>query len=921
MSAGNDKRKDFADPTEGSMMDLRRRAEEEAAAMQAQDPESLSPEEAGHLVHELRVHQIELEMQNEELRQTQQELEASRARYFDLYDLAPVSYVTLSEQGAILEANLTAAALLGAPRGALVNRQLMAFILPADQDIYYRHRKRLFEKGQPQSCELGMVRPDGKQFWALLDATVAQDGATGAPLCRVTMSDITERKQAEEALRESEDRFKYIFDHSVIGKSITLPTGEIQVNKAICTMLGYSPEELRNRHWREITHPDDVELSQREADSLLSGEKDTARFVKRCIHKNGSVVWTDVCTSLRRDKQGQPQYFMTSVADITDRKRVEEALRESERKFRAIFDNANDGFISVDTESRRFFNANRRMMEILGYESEGEIEDLTVSDIHPEKDLPYVMGEFEKHARGEISRTDSLPVKRKDGSVVYASVSSSPLTIGEKTHLSCIFRDVTEQKEAEEALRESERHYRLLAENLSDVIWTMGTNLKYTYVSPSVTRLRGYSVEEAMAQPLDENLTPASVETAMRILAEEDAKERTGQYDPNRVVTMEVELSRKDGSTMWAENKISYLRDSDGRITGYLGVTRDISERRKAEWSLRESEEKFRAVFMQSPIGIVLYDGAGARVSSNKACREIFGLPDAGGIKAPSLLDDPVVTEEARQMLREGKVLKWEGPLDLDKAREAGVYDTKRSGIVHVRGVMLALGYGNGQTFAGYMALLEDVSERKKAEEALRESEEKFRAVFMQSPIGLQLFDAEGKNLIVNPACLEIFGAADPSEIKPLSLFDSPFVPESAKEGSRKGEPVTFEVPYDFEAVELMKRYGTPKSGVIHLNVGVTPVRLTKGSDRVIHYLVQVQDVTERKQAEEKIKQQLLELQRWHSVTLDREGRVMDLKQEVNGLLKRLGEPGRYSSNGYVETETPQTECGGKETREERQRP
>ena len=155
-------------------------------------------------------------------------------------------------------------------------------------------------------------------------------------------------------------------------------------------------------------------------------------------------------------------------------------------------------------------------------------------------------------------------------------------------------RGISERKQADQAIRESEARYRLLAENLSDVIWTMGTNLKYTYVSSSVTRVRGYTVEEALTQPLQENMTPASLEAAMRIMAEEDAKERTGQYDPNRIITMEVELSCKDGSTIWAENKVNYLRDSNGQITGYLGVTRDMTRRKRAEEALGDSERRYR---------------------------------------------------------------------------------------------------------------------------------------------------------------------------------------------------------------------------------------------------------------------------------------------------------------------------------------
>ena len=176
--------------------DLRRRAEEKARAGQ-----SPSPEESGRLLHELQVHQIELEMQNEELRRSHAELEASRARYFDLFDLAPVGYFTLSEKGMILEANVTGAGLLGVGRSDLVKQPFSRFIFPEDQDIYYRHRTNLLEAGQLQACELRLVKKAGTFFWAQLETTVSQDSDGGEPAFRAVVSDITDRKRAEEESR------------------------------------------------------------------------------------------------------------------------------------------------------------------------------------------------------------------------------------------------------------------------------------------------------------------------------------------------------------------------------------------------------------------------------------------------------------------------------------------------------------------------------------------------------------------------------------------------------------------------------------------------------------------------------------------------------------------------------------------------
>ncbi|MBN1263853.1 MAG: diguanylate cyclase [Anaerolineales bacterium] len=178
---------------------LRQRAEEiarENTLSSHKNVEDLSPEEMRQVLHELRVHQIELEMQNEELRRIQVELEAAKSRYFDLYDLAPIGYCTLNKNGLILENNLTAAALLGVARSKLLKIPITRFIHKEDQDIYYLHLKQLFKTGKPQATDLRMVKEDGTIFWVHLAATVMQP-AVGAPVCQVMLVDISAQKLAE----------------------------------------------------------------------------------------------------------------------------------------------------------------------------------------------------------------------------------------------------------------------------------------------------------------------------------------------------------------------------------------------------------------------------------------------------------------------------------------------------------------------------------------------------------------------------------------------------------------------------------------------------------------------------------------------------------------------------------------------------
>ncbi|MFH1078906.1 MAG: PAS domain S-box protein, partial [Pseudomonadota bacterium] len=319
---------------------LRRRAEaiDRGKAFRVQeDMESLSVEATRQVLHELRVHQIELEMQNEELHRIQVELEASRAQYFDLYDLAPVGYCTLSEDGLILEANLTAAALLGAARGALVRQQLPLFILPEDQDIYYRHRKLLFETGAPQICELRLVKKDTAPFWVRIDTIAVQD-VDGASVCRATMIDITERKRAEEALQESEERFRSYLENAPDGIYMNNLEGTFLYGNRKCEeIIGYRREELIGKNLLElnILPEKSLNLAVKRLQANMEG-RSTGPDEIELIGKEGRIIPVEINTSVVQ-RMGQ-RAVLSFARDITERKRAEEDFSLHVTRTQALLD-------------------------------------------------------------------------------------------------------------------------------------------------------------------------------------------------------------------------------------------------------------------------------------------------------------------------------------------------------------------------------------------------------------------------------------------------------------------------------------------------------------------------------------------------------------------------------------------------------
>lgn len=187
---------------------------------------------------------------------------------------------------------------------------------PGSREVFL---KTIQKKGSVSDYETEIIRRDGAHIWILISARLYPERG----FIEGSIVEITDRKQVEDALRKSKEKFKHIFQAANVGKSVTSPEGKIEVNNAFCKMLGYSPEELRNKTWQDLTPPDDVEAIQKILDPLLNGEKTSARFEKRYLHKNGSVIWADLSLVIQRDSEGKPIHFITTVVDITDRKHAE----------------------------------------------------------------------------------------------------------------------------------------------------------------------------------------------------------------------------------------------------------------------------------------------------------------------------------------------------------------------------------------------------------------------------------------------------------------------------------------------------------------------------------------------------------------------------------------------------------------------
>jgi PAS domain S-box-containing protein len=333
------------------------------------------------LVHELEVHQIELEMQNEELRRTQGEIEASNERYFDLYDLAPVGYFTVSHNGMIREANLTAAVLLGVARSDLLNRQLSDFIVFEDQDILYKHHRQLFATVSPQVSQLRMVRKDAAPFWARMEATAPHDDEDGTPVYRVVVSDITEHKRGEQVLHESEERYRTLVENIDLG--ITLIDRQhriVMVNEGQARMFKTTPRECVGQEcFRLFEKREAMCLHCPGVTALNTGCP--AEFETQGVRDDGSTFAVKIRAFPIYESGGTPSGFIEVTEDITERKRTEEDIFRAKQVAEAANRAKSEFLANMSHEIRTPMTAILGFTDILLGNSSTEEESATAAEI------------------------------------------------------------------------------------------------------------------------------------------------------------------------------------------------------------------------------------------------------------------------------------------------------------------------------------------------------------------------------------------------------------------------------------------------------------------------------------------------------------------------------------------------------------
>ena len=629
---------------------------------------------------------------------------ADRA-YRQLIETMSEGAATLSADGVILYCNLRLAEMLGRPLDQVMGSALRDYLSTPDQqalDAILAHARTA-----PARREFHLKASEGCLLPVYLSASRLQSDGAEMVFCLV-LTDLTEHK-SQERIAAEQRLGRLVLEQAA--EAIVVCDEQGRVIRASRSAERFCDGSPLLRHFAEAfplrtDASDGFQLA-----AVWQGE--TLRNVDLTLDRQGQTFNLILNAGLLLGGQ-QILGCVVSLTDITERKQAEDALVESERKLKAIFDAAADGILLTEAETGRFRSANSSICRMLGYSQE-EMLNLGVSDIHPKEELSRIFDEIERLAKTDIATAADLPMKRKNGSVFFADIRSAPTTLGGKDFLVGTFRDATERRRAQEALRDSEDRYRDLVENNRDLICTHDLDGKLLSVNMAAVRITGYPREALLRMNMADLIVPAARDGFAAYLAE--IRTAGKAHGLMRICTA-------GGEKRWWEYD-NTLRTKGVAVPVVRGLAQDVTERLQAERDLADSEVRFRGLVEQSIAGIyVIQDGK--LVYVNPRFAEIFGYGSAEEVIGRDALS--LVAEKDRETNAENMRQRIEGEVANVSYQFTGL---RKDGSSIEIGVHGARATQDGRP--AIIGLMQDISEKTRLDKEIQRYVEELKTAFMSS--------------------------------------------------------------------------------------------------------------------------------------------------------------------------------------------
>jgi PAS domain S-box-containing protein len=702
----------------------------------------------------------------------------------------------------------------------------------------YHKLRRTGKKNVPDSYEFSLLTKDGQIKNILVKVSMVH----GSSKSLAALIDITERKKAEIDLISAKEQFKSIFDHAPFGIYQSSPDGKIyEINKALADMLSYKSvkeffKTINKSSLQEVVYVDSEERSRWVQE--VSKDDKWHNFEILLRTKTNKIINVNLTSRSVRNSSGKVKYLEGFLEDISESKETLEKLHRSEERFRAVAESAVDGILTTN-EDGKIIIFNDSLLNIFGYER-SEILNQPVTLLIPErlqKNFQRRLNKFQSTGKHSLSGKTFLSTGlKKDGTEFPFEMSLSTWESDMGVYNTSIIRDVTERREAEEALRESESKFRSLVETTPEIIWEIDPNGLFTYISPQCFDVMGYNPDELIGNSINILAEDAYIANADEIL-----NAPTTKRSP-----FEVQAKHKNGNELTIEIRSVILKDDNGRLTGFRGIARDITESKRAEKELIKANVYNRNL-LETSIDPLLTIGLDGKINDvNIASEEITGFSrkELIGTDFSDYFKDPELARLGYQkVINDGFVKDY--PLEIQN----------KNG--HTTAVLY-----NASVFkdeigevSGVFAAARDVTNIKKAEEELRESQNKLKLAMDLAKLVHWEYDVKEDRFTFDDQFYQLYGTSSDEEGS-ATMSSEEYVrrfvpPEWSKVVAVETEKALITDDPDFKGyaehpiirADGEKRFLVVRFGVIKDEFGRTIK--TYGAN---------QDITERIIAEEKLK-------------------------------------------------------------------
>jgi PAS domain S-box-containing protein len=640
-------------------------------------------------------------------------------------------------------------------------------------------------------------------------------------------------KLSEQALRESEEKYRTILEDMEEGYfEINLAGDFTFVNDAECRNMGYSREELIGMNNRQYTDEENAKKAFQAFSNLYKTGESCKVFDYEVTRKDGTKAIAELLISLVKDSRGKPIGFRGLSRHITERKRMEETLRQSEEKYRAMIETIQDGYFEVDLAGNFTF-VNDAQCKIVGTPRE-QMLGKNNRDYTSKEEAKRLYQLFSGIYRtGEPFSGFAFEFTKRDGTKAFQEVSASLIrdAQGKPIGFRGISRDVTERKLAEETLAKSEEKYRTIIETIQEGYFETDLAGRYTFANEALRRRQGYTKEELIGMSNRQFQNETDAKKAYQAFNE---VYRTGEP----IKALEMEVIKKDGTRGFSELSVSLIRDAQGKPIGFRGISHDVTERKKMEEALRQNEEKYRTILNSIQEGYFEFDLAGKITFINDTLWKRLGYSKEELLgHTNKVFADEATRKESFRAFNE--LYKTGVPVKALTQK-----NIRKDGSIRISELSVSLMRDSGGKPIGFFGTSRDVTERKKMEETLRESEERYRTIIETMQDGYWETDLAGRFTFINDAMYRI---AESTRERLIGMSNLQYTDETTAKKLyevfsgiyRTGEPVS-----EF-AFEFTRRDGT--RAFTELSVSLT--RDAQG--KPIGFRGISRDVTERKLAEE----------------------------------------------------------------------